>query len=75
MKRVEFEATVCSDNIFHDDHVLNSIKQVCITLLGSFQGMILLKFCSIGRHHGNPEIYFYYPTIVQCIFINTRLLV
>ncbi|XP_024391254.1 uncharacterized protein [Physcomitrium patens] len=27
MKRVEFEATICSDNSFHDDHALSSLKQ------------------------------------------------
>lgn len=43
MKRVEFEATVCSDNTLHDDHALSSMKQVCGTLFGSFQCRILLK--------------------------------
>lgn len=37
VKRVEFEATVCSDNTLHDDHALSSMKQVCATLFGSFQ--------------------------------------
>ncbi|KAG0559905.1 hypothetical protein KC19_10G137900 [Ceratodon purpureus] len=27
VKRVEFEATVCSDNTYHDDHALSSMKQ------------------------------------------------
>lgn len=28
VKRVEFVATVCSDNTLHDDHALSSMKQV-----------------------------------------------
>lgn len=51
MKRVEFEATICSDNSFHDDHALSSLKQVCTTLLGLFQIRNLLAYFCRMQHH------------------------
>lgn len=44
MKHVEFEATVCSDNSFHEDHSLSSMRQVCIAPLGMFQSISHLDF-------------------------------
>lgn len=49
VKRVEFEATVCSDNTLHDDHALSSVKQVCATLFGLFQDFV--KLYSVGQRH------------------------
>jgi hypothetical protein len=79
VKRVEFEATVCSDNTFHDDLALSSMKQVCTAFnLVLFQSTSLLKFYSVEQHHGEFDTFFQFLKSkfkVPCVHLHWREIV
>lgn len=76
MKRIEFEATVCSDNTFHDDHALSSSKQVCTAFLVLCQSTILFEFFLLDLPDYLKTVFLdIFTRSQERIFIEVRLVI